>query len=164
MKTLKSLITGIIILACSQMQAQVSVNVNIGAPPAWGPAGYTEVRYYYLPDIDTYYDVSTGQYIYINRGSWIRARALTPAHRRYNLYNGYKVVLTDYRGGTPYTYYKTHKVKYPHGYRPGPQKTVGIPPGHLKKHKLAPPPHHPVALKHKGHPGHGHKKHHKGKH
>jgi hypothetical protein len=25
---------------------QVSVNVNIGSPPAWGPSGYAETEYY----------------------------------------------------------------------------------------------------------------------
>jgi hypothetical protein len=163
MKTLKSLLIGMMFIACSPMMAQVSVNVNIGSPPAWGPAGYTEVRYYYLPDIDTYYDVSTGQYIYVRNGGWVRATTLPVVHRRYNLYSGYKVVLTDYRGATPYVYYKTHKVKYPHGYRPGPQKTVGLPPGQAKKARLVSSPGRGNAVVvHKGkpHKGHGH---HKGK-
>ena len=52
MKTLKLIIAGIILLASANtMQAQVSVNVNIGSPPAWGPAGYPSVDYYYLPVI-----------------------------------------------------------------------------------------------------------------
>ena len=162
MKTLKNIFAGLLFLACSQMNAQVSVNVNIGSPPSWGPAGYTDVRYYYLPDIDTYYDVSTGQYIYINNGGWVRATTLPVVYRNYNLYNGYKVVLTDYRGATPYVYYKTHKVKYPHGYRPGPQRTVGLPPGQAKKLRAAPAPGRGnvvvVKEKGKGPKGHGHGK------
>lgn len=173
MKTLKALLTGLLLVAFSHMNAQVSVNVNIGAPPAWGPAGYTDVRYYYIPDINTYYDLSTGQYIYINNGGWVRATTLPVVYRNYNLYTGYKVVLTDYRGATPHVHYKTHKVKYPHGYRPGPQRTVGLPPGHAKKAKLAPAPGRSdvVVVKKKGHKhkGHGHHKgkgkgHGKGKH
>lgn len=169
MKTLKFLLTGLCFIAFSQMNAQVSVNVNIGSPPAWGPAGYSEVRYYYLPDIDTYYDVTTGQYIYVTNGNWVRANTLPVVYRNYNLYSGYKVVLNDYRGATPYVYYKTHKVKYPHGYRPGPQRTVGLPPGQAKKLRVAPAPGrgNVVVVKEKGKgpkghghgPGHGHGKH-----
>jgi hypothetical protein len=133
MKNMKHLLLGLLFFSCAFSQAQVSVNVNIGSPPAWGPAGYTDVRYYYLPDIDTYYDVNTTQYIYINNGAWVRASALPPAYRSYNLYNGYKVVVNDYRGTTPYVYYKEHKVKYPKGYKGKPQKNIGVPPGQAKK-------------------------------
>ena len=44
--------------------AQVSVNINIGSQPVWGPVGYDYVEYYYLPDIDMYYHVPTQQYVY----------------------------------------------------------------------------------------------------
>lgn len=152
---LLSFLTVIILFACGQVQAQVSVNVNIGTPPPWGPAGYAEVRYYYLPDIAVYYDVSTTEYIYLRNGSWVRATILPVAYRTYDLYNGYKVVLTNYRGVTPYVYYKTHKVKYPKGYRPGPQRTIGLPPGQAKKARLVSSPGrgNAVVVKQKG--GHG---------
>lgn len=133
MKALKQLLVALAFFTIGATQAQLNVNVNVGTPPAWGPAGYTDVRYYYLPDIHTYYDVSNSQYIYMTNGKWMRVRTLPPAYRSYNLYNGYKVVLNDYRGATPYTYYKTHKVKYPKGYKGKPQKTIGVPPGQAKK-------------------------------
>lgn len=121
------------LMSFSGAQAQVSVNVNLGSPPAWGPAGYTEVRYYYLPDIETYYDVGTREYIYLTNGRWVRTTVVPGPYKSYNFYNGYKVVMTDYRGTTPYTTYKSYKVKYPKGYKGKPQKTVGVPPGQAKK-------------------------------
>lgn len=133
MKALKLLLAAFAFFTISATQAQVQVNVNLGSPPAWGPAGYTNVRYYYLPDIHTYYDVSNSQYIYLTNGKWMRVKTLPAPYRSYNLYNGYKVVMTDYRGSTPYVYYNTHKVKYPKGYKGKPQKTIGVPPGHAKK-------------------------------
>lgn len=126
MKTLKIVALGLLLLISGLMQAQVSVNVNIGSPPAWGPVGYPEVEYYYLPDIESYYDVRTAEFIYYGNGNWVRARRLPPAYRRYDLYNGYKVVLTDYHGPAPYALYKTHKVKYYKGYRGAPQRTIGV--------------------------------------
>jgi hypothetical protein len=140
MKTLKLLLP-VIAFITGSLQAQVSINVNLGNPPPWGPAGYTEVRYYYIPDIDSYYDVGTRQFIYINNGRWVRAASLPVVYRNYDLYNGYKVVVTDYRGATPYIHYKVHKHKYPHGYKTKVvQKTIGRPPGHAKKAVVVPHP------------------------
>ena len=120
---------GIAFLSFSNSNAQLSVNVNVGTPPAWGPAGYDDVRYYYLPDLETYYDVNTSNYVYINNGKWTRSRSLPVVYRNYDLYNEYKVVLTDYRGDRPYDNFKGHKVKYGKGYKGKPQKTIGVKPG-----------------------------------
>lgn len=126
MKTLKLIIAGIILLtSANTVQAQVSVNVNIGTPPAWGPAGYSAVDYYYLPDVEAYYDLRATQFIYFGGGKWIRSRNLPQRYRNYNLYNGYKVVLNDYHGSRPYSNFKTHKSKYYKGYKGKPQKSIG---------------------------------------
>lgn len=126
MKTLKlSIVAIVLFIATSTTQAQVSVNVNIGTPPAWGPVGYANIDYYYLPDIQTYYDIRLSQFIYFNNGRWIHSRYLPRAHRHYDLYHGYKVVLTDYHGRTPYKYFKNHKTKYYKGYKGKPQKSIG---------------------------------------
>ena len=126
MKTLKLIIAGIILLtSANTVQAQVSMNVNIGTPPAWGPAGYSAVDYYYLPDVEAYYDLRATQFIYFGGGKWIRSRNLPQRYRNYNLYNGYKVVLNDYHGSRPYSNFKTHKSKYYKGYKGKPQKSIG---------------------------------------
>ncbi len=108
------------------VEAQVSVNVNIGTPPAWGPTGYNTVDFYYLPDVQTYYDVRATQFIFFSNGKWNRSNRLPAQYRNYNLYNGYKVVLTDYKGNRPYTYFNTHKTKYFKGYKGKPQKNIGV--------------------------------------
>ena len=106
-------------------QAQVSINVNIGTPPSWGPQGYDDSRYYYLPDIDVYYDVNQSVFIYDNGGKWMREKRLPSRYRNYDLYSGYKVVLTDYRGDAPYSYHTKHVKAYPKGYHGKPQKNRG---------------------------------------
>ena len=125
MKTLKLIAVGIFLFVSSLMQAQVSVNVTIGTLPLWGPVGYSNVQYYYLPDVQAYYDIRASQFIYINNGIWIRARYLPGPYRNYDLYSGYKVVLTDYHGSHPYYYFNSHKAKYHKGYKGSPQKTIG---------------------------------------
>lgn len=111
------------------LQAQVAVNINIGSPPMWGPAGYSEVQYYYLPDVYSYYDVRSSMFIYQSGGKWIHRSYLPTRYRNYDLYQGYKVVMTDYHGNTPYTHFKTHKLKYAKGYRGPSQKNIGEKPG-----------------------------------
>jgi len=90
-------------------RAQVSVNINIGAQPAWGPVGYDYVDYYYLPDIESYYYVPKKQFIYMGAGGWVFTTSLPPRYSGYDLYNGYKVVINARQ---PYRYFETHKVKY----------------------------------------------------
>jgi hypothetical protein len=111
MKTSKLFALGILLLVTSLSQSQVSVNVNIGKPPAWGPTITTE-EYYYLPDINSYYDIRQSQFIYLNNGTWIRTKKLPKRYNSYNLNSGYVVVLDDYHGRNPYSMYKNHKIKY----------------------------------------------------
>jgi hypothetical protein len=41
------------LLSVKAANAQVSLNINIGSQPEWGPVGYDHADYYYMPDIDT---------------------------------------------------------------------------------------------------------------
>lgn len=77
----------------NRANAQLSISINIGSQPAWGPTGYDYVQYYYLPDINAYYNVSAAQYIYLNRGRWVFAKALPRQYASFDIYNSYKVVV-----------------------------------------------------------------------
>jgi hypothetical protein len=125
MKLIKLTVIGILFLLAGVAQAQLSVQLNVGTPPQWGPAGYSDARYYYLPDVEAYYDVPSSQFIYHNGASWVRRPALPSRYRNYNLYSGYKVVMADYNGNAPYAHFKNHKKKYAKGYQGQPQKNYG---------------------------------------
>lgn len=125
MSYIKLIIIGIGIFVSSALTAQVSVQVNVGSPPMWGPAGYTEVRYYYLPDVEAYYDIKSSMFIYYSGGAWIHRAYLPSRYSNYDLYGGYKVVMVDYHGNAPHTHFKEYKVKYKKGYRGPYQKTIG---------------------------------------
>ena len=128
MKIIKKITLIAAFLVAFQSFAQVNVNVNIGTAPAWGPSGYSNVKYYYLPDIETYYDIHTNRYIYMHNGVWIRRTYLPTRYRNYDLYRGYKVVLNDYHGNKPYGHFHNHKKKYYKGYHGKPQKNIGYKP------------------------------------
>jgi hypothetical protein len=127
MKTLKLLVIGTLLFLSTETKAQVFVTA--GSPPPWGPAGYTGVRYYYLPGVESYYDVESSKFIYNSKGVWVHRSTLPGRYKRYDLYKGHKVVMKDYRGNTPYTYYVEHKKKYSKRYKGGVQKTIGEKPG-----------------------------------
>lgn len=127
MNVLKLTFLGIVLFLSTAVKSQVSV--NIGSPPMWAPVEHNNVRYYYLPDAESYYDVESSRFIYSENGVWVRRANLPGRYRNYDLYNGYKVVLTDYRGNEPYVHFNDHKIKYKKGYRGGPQKTIGQKPG-----------------------------------
>lgn len=97
----------------TQAQVRVNVGVNIGAQPEWGPAGYDRADYYYMPDMDMYYDVPQRQFIYFDNGRWMFAASLPVRYRSYDLYHCYKVVINEPR---PYLRGDMYRARYA-GYR-----------------------------------------------
>lgn len=90
-KILKVVVLAMLLFfASNTMRSQVSINVNLGLQPSWGPAGYSSVDYYYLPDVESYYDVKAAQFIFLNGGTWIRSSRLPQQYSNYDLDRGYK--------------------------------------------------------------------------
>ena len=98
--------------------AQVSVNINIGRQPVWGPVGYDYVDYYYLPDMDVYYDVPRGLFVYFDLGRWNFAPALPARYGRYDLYHSYKVVINQRDPWLRNSYYRSHYASYRGRFQP----------------------------------------------
>ncbi|MEN0056234.1 MAG: hypothetical protein AAGC65_21330 [Mucilaginibacter sp.] len=114
----KLILSAAILLGCltvktASAQVGVSLGINIGSQPAWGPVGYDYANYYYMPDIDTYYDVPTHQYVYFDNNVWVHRAYLPVRYRHYNLYSGYKVVIND---RNPWLRHDVYRVRYA-GYR-----------------------------------------------
>jgi hypothetical protein len=129
MKNLKFLLSAILFIAFGAAQAQVEKTTTTSTTtttslPDWGVAGSDNARYYYLPDIETYYDIRAKDYVYMNNGKWIRSTELPVTYKDYDLYNGYKVVLTDDK--EPFADFDRMKVKYAKGFKGDPQKTIKI--------------------------------------
>lgn len=93
----------------SNAQVSVSLNFNIGSQPVWGPTGYDYVEYYYLPDIDVYYDVPQHRYYYYNNGRWRYSSNLPSRFGNYDFYNSYKVVINERE---PWRNHKNYREKY----------------------------------------------------
>ena len=121
MKLPKFLLAVIALIAFNTAQAQIKTTVTL---PDWGVVGYDDARYYYIPDIETYYDVNGRQFVYMKNGRWEKSGALPVVYNDYDLYDGYKVILTDDK--EPYADYDNMKMKYAKGYKGEPQKTIKI--------------------------------------
>ena len=105
-------------LVAGEARAQVSVSINIGQQPSWGPVGYDHVEYYYIPDIQAYYYVPDHQFVYLSRGHWTFSHELPPRYRNFDLYHCHKEVINEPQ---PYLHFEEHRAAYdqfrgdPHG-------------------------------------------------
>ena len=115
MKTLKMILLIMLVsLFSSVLSAQVSVGINIGS---------SSPRYYYLQDIEAYFDIQASMYIYPHGGRWIRSRTLPSSYGNYDMNNGHRVIINDYRGSRPYNYYNVHREKFPKGHYDNPNNS-----------------------------------------
>lgn len=95
MRHLLVLILAVFIASTVDAQVRVNLSFNVDRQPIWGPTGYDHVEYYYLPDIDVYYNVPQQRFFYNERGRWISRSSLPSRYRGFDLYNSYKVVVNE---------------------------------------------------------------------
>ena len=108
----KIILTAVILLSCLSVKiasAQISLSINIGSQPEWGPTGYDHADYYYLPDVDSYYDINAHQYVYLNNNVWVHGAALPARFGNYDVYHSYKVVVNQ---PTPWVHNDVIRKKY----------------------------------------------------
>ena len=84
--------------------------------PNWAPAydNTNKAQYYYLPDIECYYDVKNRDFIYLENSQWMFTNTLPPSYDWYDLNNCYTVIL-DTRVNEPwmhFSYYVSHYPRY----------------------------------------------------
>jgi hypothetical protein len=109
MRRLLVLIVAVFLSSTVDAQIRFSLNFNVDRQPVWGPTGFDRVEYYYLPDIEVYYNVPQHRFFYYERGRWMSRSSLPPRYRGYDLYNSYKVVVNE---PTPYRNHKMYREKY----------------------------------------------------
>ncbi len=100
-------VVGALLFGAPQANAQT---INISIQPSWGPAGYDYAEFYYLPELNIYYDVINGLYYYLSGSQWIGRKTLPVKYKKYNLHDMYKVVLNG--KPQPWLDNKQHKKDY----------------------------------------------------
>lgn len=89
----------------------IHISNNIEKQPVWGPAGYDCAAFYYMPELNIYYDINSSLFYYLSGRSWIAAQYLPPSYRAYDLYRTYKVVLNY---SSPWQYNNHHRSQFRH--------------------------------------------------
>lgn len=119
MKLFHKISTGIaiIIIGTALSECGPGTYVTTGVQytnPSWAPSYYSGVRYYYLPDIETYYDLSDGDFVYLDDGQWMFSPVLPPMYSNYDLYGGFVIALNRgvYRPWLHHQFYVSHYPRY----------------------------------------------------
>jgi flagellar biosynthesis GTPase FlhF len=83
--------------------------------PDWAPAyDYDDqARYYYIPDIEAYYDLNAREFICLEEGNWVFTSTLPYAN--YDIHNAFVVVL-DNRVNQPWQHHELYVSHYPRYY------------------------------------------------
>ncbi|WP_139252071.1 hypothetical protein [Hymenobacter psychrotolerans] len=91
----------------SRAQAQAQVWVNA---PYWGPVVSPQVQYYYIPEIDGYYDLYAQSYLFYDPGfgAWVSSPVLPRAYAGYDPRFFHPVVI-EYVGRQPWGYLRDHQ-------------------------------------------------------
>ena len=87
----------LVALVALGFNSNAQLQINLSLQPLWGPVGYDHVDYYYMPDIDAYYDVPHRQYTYMENNTWVTRENLPPRYGNYDPYRGHKVVVNESR-------------------------------------------------------------------
>ena len=85
--------------------AQVGRNAQAGRP-----AGPASAQYYYVPEIDGYYDLAARHYLVQRNGRWVPVATL-PGYNPASFHP----VAVSYQGREPWAQYRDHHARY---YRP----------------------------------------------
>ena len=93
---------------------EVGVNIEL---PSWAPYydNTNLVQYYYLPDIECYYDVRRREFIYLEDGQWMFGRTLPPIYAWFDLNNCFIVALNA-QVVEPWRHFHYYVAHYPRYY------------------------------------------------
>lgn len=83
-------------------------------PPAWAPPydGISQIRYYYFPDYDMFYDVEDGVFCYQTGDAWICSATLPPMFAAVDL-DGAFIVLIHHDLVQPWLHHAYFERNYP---------------------------------------------------
>lgn len=96
--------------AVNHVSAQIrfSVNARIGLP-AWIAGGNAAADYYYIPEIDAYYNVPMQQFVYLNNGAWVFSASLPGIYAGFDLFHSHHIPVY---GDRPYLHADFYRQQY----------------------------------------------------
>ncbi|WP_395066881.1 hypothetical protein [Flavobacterium sp.] len=104
----------LLLLSFCSIMAQSNLEKNTEVETLKLDATTVMFRYYFYPNLDTYYDRKTSEYIFKKEGNWVKELEIPSAYRGYSIYNNYRVEIADYKGETPYENLSENRKKFPY--------------------------------------------------
>ena len=113
-----------IIKAQDKMEAPIEIQIETKTP-----SSYVDVRYYYYPNMQAYFDTKRALYLINQNGVWTTSETIDFTTRGYCVRNSAYEMLKDYTGDEPQQFLAVHKLKFPSNYssKPVPPKKVAAP-------------------------------------
>jgi hypothetical protein len=92
--------------------------------PLIDPTTNCQMRYYYFPNLEAYFDTQKRIYYYKEDSEWVTDEEIPEGYRGYSLYNKVYVFISDYDDEIITQFIDIHKKKYPYTKR-GNLKMIG---------------------------------------
>jgi len=117
MKTTLHILALVLLFVSQTAQAQDQALID---PVVDGNAQSTEsfinIRYYYFPNLQAYFDTRTALYLYKENGSWTTSETIDPTLRGYSTKNKMYVMIKGFLGDDPTVLLESNKKEYPADY------------------------------------------------
>jgi hypothetical protein len=99
---------------CETYRYGTSVSQPEYVYPSWAPPVYSGIRYYYIPDIECYYDINTREFIFLDHARWIYSPTLPYLYQGFDLNNCFVVIVNSniYQPWMHHQYYVSHFPRY----------------------------------------------------
>lgn len=98
------------VLTLLKVNAQVSKEKKLTIDPQTN----CELRYYYFPNMEVYFDLKNEVFHYKENNNWVINSQLPPNYGGYSLYKKERVLLTDFEDDNPEQQIKAHRKLYPY--------------------------------------------------
>jgi len=112
MKTWIRVLQGFLVFIVHSSMAQVALE-TVYVSKKKAPKTEVVGRYYYYPNLESYFDTCSSEFIFKKNGEWIRSQAMPANYRGYSLYNNFFVLLPGFEEEEPYRNINNDKKKYP---------------------------------------------------
>lgn len=115
---------GILLIATSYTYSQEVKTDAVVKDEKQSTESTMKFRYYYYPNLKTYYDVFDDVYIYKEKDQWVKRKQMQANSRGYSMSNNVYVPLKDYLGEDPYQFIEQHQKDFPANYKSRKQTKV----------------------------------------
>lgn len=111
---MKKLIVALVLSSLLPQQAFAQTNKSNEIVPLFNRENNCQLRYYYYPNLEAFFDSQQMLYHYKIQTEWKTAEEIPNGYRGYSMFNKYNVTITDYDDDNICEQIAKYKKKYPY--------------------------------------------------